>query len=82
MRNDEFQSIIRSGDTLVIQEGNTREIPGKQFKFIGFDHCRHATSLYCKGCLGQVKYENWESYKGFSSSGCQREFNDDDKRDY
>lgn len=82
MRNDEFQRIIRKGDTFEIQEENTREIGGKQFKFIRFTSCQHMTNPTCKYCRGQIVYENRESYKGFSSEGCQREFNDPDKQDY
>ena len=83
MRNDEFQKIVRKGDTLIIQEGNTRDYPpGRQIKFLGFDYCNHSNTEYCKGCVGQIKYENWESYKGFSSTACQREFDDPDKRNH
>jgi len=83
MTNDEFQKTVKKGDMLVVQEGNTREQEGTNFKFVRFSYCQHhKTTTACRHCMGQIVYENRESYKGFTSEGCQREFNDPKKNDY
>lgn len=84
MRNIEFQKIVKKGDILVIQEGNTRETAGKRFKFVRFCHCQHMTNSSCLGCLGQITYQDLSNtYNSvYNREGCSREFNDPNIQDY
>ena len=84
MTNEEFQKTVKKGDMLVAQEGNTIEQESTNFKFVRFAYCKHhnISGGPCKDCMGQIVYENRESYKMFLLEGCQREFNDPKKSDY